>query len=194
MIYESGPWKDRLLRDAKRLRGLMRPTRTPLRRNHAIEQVLFLSAFCMRKLWEAHKISTSWGKRAVSCRRYKLRADVPTILKRDEIADFYDLESPTLGTVTPPDLCNLLIHSFVFLPDFTTNGRLAGLFFASDRSRRGHLIWISARDFADLLSDTGLNDPSRASFTVNALGQYDVWMGESLPLRNGRRRGSRLKS
>jgi hypothetical protein len=147
----------------------------------------------MRKLWEAHKISSSWGQRTVSCRRYKLTADVPTILQRDEIDDFYDLAGPIEGTIIAPELCNLLIHSFVFVPDFKNNGGLAGVYFASDRSRRGQLIRISAQDFVKLLRHTGQNDPSRATFTLNPAGQYDVWIGKSLPARNSRRRGSKLR-
>jgi hypothetical protein len=93
MIYESAPWKDKLLGAAKRLRELMLPTRTPLRRCFAIEQVFFLSAFGMRKLWEAHKLSSSWGQRLVSCRTFALRAQTPTVLSWHKIDEYYDLGS-----------------------------------------------------------------------------------------------------
>jgi hypothetical protein len=183
MIYESGPWKDRLLRDAKRLRELMRATRTPLRRTFAIEQAFFRSAFSMRKLWEAHKLSSSWGQRSLSCRQYKLKATVPTIFSRHDIDELYDLDAAIKGTIKAPELCNLLVHSFIFVPDFKSNGALAGVYFASDRSRRNQLIWISARDYVSLLMHTGQNYPNRGTYKVNAGGQYDVWMDEGTRLR-----------
>lgn len=193
MIYESGPWKDKLLGDAKRLRDLMQATRTPLRRTFAIEQVFFLSAFSMRKLWEAHKLSTTWGTGTVPCKQFKLGSHVPTVLSRHDIDEFYDLRAPIKGTIKAPELCNLLVHSFVFVPEFKSNGGLAGVFFASDRSRRNQLIRIGARDYVSLLTHTGQNYPSKGSFTKNASGQFDVWIGESLPPPRNRLRASKTQ-
>lgn len=187
MIYESGPWKDRLLRDAKCLRELMRATRSPLRRTFAIEQVLFLSAFSMRKLWEAHKLSTSWGQRSILCRQYKLKAAVPTIFSRHDIDKLYDLDAPVKGTIKAPELCNLLVHSFIFAPHFKRSGALAGVFFASDRSRRNQLIRIGARDYVNLLMHTGKNYPNGGTYKINAEGQYDVWMDEGRLRRTSKR-------
>jgi hypothetical protein len=179
MIYESGPWKERLLSDARKLAGFMQPTRTPLRRSYAIERSLFLAAFTMRKLWESNKLSRDWKERAIPCWRYKLMGDVPTILDRHDLAEFYDLKNRDRGKIEAPDLCNLLIHSFVFVLEFRSDGGLAGMFVASDRSRHGHLLRISARDLGKLLEKTGVNYPKSMTFVRNTKGQFDVEMGKS---------------
>jgi hypothetical protein len=188
MIYESGPWKNWLLRAGKRLTALMQPTRTPLRRGYAIESAIFLTAFTMRKLWESNKLSRDWKERTIPCWCYKLTGNAPTVLDRHDIDEFYDLKRRVKGKITAPDLCNLLIHSFVVVPHFNRDGGLAGVFVASDRSRHGQLLWINSRYFTKLLVTTGHDYPKSATFTRNAKGQYDVVMGKSLSPRKGRRR------
>lgn len=180
MIYESGPWKEALTRDAKRLATFMQPTRTPLRRAYAIERCLFLAAFTVRKLWESNKLSRDWKERSIPCWRYKLIANVPTLFDRDDIDEFYDFKSRVRGRIAAPDLCNLLIHSFVVVQEFNKDGGWTGIFVASDRSRHGELLRIAARDFAKLLLRTGLDYPRSMSFTRNAKGQYDIEMGPRL--------------
>jgi hypothetical protein len=58
---------------------------------------------------------------------------------------------------------------------------------------RPNLIWISAREYVNLLMQTGRNYPSQSTYEINAKGQYDVWTGEGLPLRRGHRRTSKVR-
>jgi hypothetical protein len=147
--------------------------------------VLFLTAFTMRKLWESNKLSRDWKDRIIPCRRYGLINDVPTVLDRDKIDEFYDLANGARGQIEAPDLCNLLIHSFVLIPQFKKHGGFEGVYVASDRSRHSQLLWINARDFAKLLIETSRDDPESISFIRNAKGQFDVEMGKGLRTRKG---------
>jgi hypothetical protein len=193
MIYESGPWRDRLLRAAKKLAGLMGPTKFPQRRGFAIERVLFLSAFTMRKLWESNKLSQDWKERTIPCRRYNLIGEVPTVLDRHDIDEFYDLKNGARGIIEASDLCNLLIHSFVVVTQFRKHGGLAGLYVASDRSRHGQLLWIGARDLYQLLQVTGHDVPASITLIANAKGQFDVVMGKNRSSRKRRSQHDRKK-
>lgn len=67
-----------------------------------------------------------------------------TFWNRDKIESFYDLNSPKYTTVSPRMLCNLLIHSFVFLPDTSEDThKLDMIYFNSDRTKDDAVFEIS---------------------------------------------------
>lgn len=78
MIWESKRWKDELLANAKLLKQLEKKRRTE-GRAFQFERAIFLSAYIMRKLWEARKLSSVWEKRELACILYPLRGRVPDL-------------------------------------------------------------------------------------------------------------------
>jgi hypothetical protein len=70
----------------------------------------------------------------------------------------YDLSAGRDTTIGLKSLCNLLVHSFVFIPatDDRSTG-WTGFFLNSDRTRNKELLFIASEDF-DVLVDEVIRD------------------------------------
>ena len=77
------------------------------------------------------------------------------------IDEFYDLEKPKNASLTALELCNRLIHSFIFVPDEGPRRTIAGFFLASDQSRHRGLWYLELAELLALLTETGRDYPSR---------------------------------
>jgi hypothetical protein len=77
MIWESGPWKNELLANARLLEQYAKSKRRSERRSFGVERTIFLSTYVMRKLWESGKLSSSWEKRKVPCIFHPPKARTP---------------------------------------------------------------------------------------------------------------------
>ncbi|MCA1526818.1 hypothetical protein [Bradyrhizobium yuanmingense] len=94
MIFESGPWKQQLLRDAGTLKSM---SKVPLGENNEdallarLERLIFVGAYSMRKLHESGKLSTDWTKVKLSCSRFEfIGQSAPTVLDSHKIETLYD--------------------------------------------------------------------------------------------------------
>ena len=87
----------------------------------AVEKFAFLSAFIIRKLLEAKKLSDELESVKVSVRKFeRINFDREiTYLNWDHVEQFYDLTDPVSDNISVRTLCNMLIHSFIFLADDT---------------------------------------------------------------------------
>jgi hypothetical protein len=181
VIFESGPWKNALLRDARTLRGFKKPTASPHRRIFSIERAVFVSALSMRKLWDARKFSSSWRDRSLPCSYFSLTGDIPDLLNWHRIEEAYDMDAPKAGQLSALDFCHAIVHTFIFMPSIDDGGGLDGLIFASDVGRRQRLTFVAIDALIKLLERTGNDYPSSANYTRTADGQFEVWLGVGNP-------------
>jgi hypothetical protein len=94
MIHESGPWKERLAKDAEILDRWSQKANVSERRSALIEQKIFLAAYSMRKLYEAEKLSSSFDTTNVRCEVFKaLPGKTLTKRHRDTFTQVYDLQN-----------------------------------------------------------------------------------------------------
>jgi hypothetical protein len=181
MIWESKRWKDELLGNAKLLRQLEKKRRTE-GRAFQFERSIFLSAYIMRKLHEARKLSSAWEKREVTCIIYPLKGRVPDLMNWHRLSEFYDFDSGKSVPITAPEFCNLLIHSFVFMEAEGQGKSTEGILFASDRSRERGLWFVALKDVLPLLKECGRDYPSSARYVRHPkTGQWVVWSGNGEP-------------
>ena len=75
MIWESGPWKDRLLSDADLLERWAAKQSVTERRSYLLEQKIFISAYAIRKLFESEKVSSSFFDRSEHCVKFDSSSD-----------------------------------------------------------------------------------------------------------------------
>ena len=140
MIWESGPWKMQLVRDAGRIRRLAKTRLNPDAENEReyvkIERLIFLTAYSMRKLWEANKLSTSWNDQKLQCSKYPIKGNIPDSLNWHHIGRHYDLNAGRRDFIRPEEFCDRIIHSFIFQLVETEQGVPDSIYFASDRMRK----------------------------------------------------------
>jgi hypothetical protein len=156
MIYESTPWKEELLKAAVRLKRKSTQKRWTARSSFVVERDIMVSAYAIRKLLEAHKLSDELQFLQVETIQYSLVGDVPDAWNRHEFYDSYDLESGVATHLPVRELCNQIIHSWVFILSATEAGNeFDGIFVCSDRARRSYLYFIAAKVLIRLFETIG---------------------------------------
>jgi len=163
MIDDSYDWKDRVRRARGSLRRKLRRAKVDPGAQDAafveVEAFVFLTAYIIRKLVEARKLSDELEKATMSVTSYPANADYRLdFLNAHRIDRGYDFNVGSVKTIALGDLCNLIIHSFVFIP--ATNEEAVewtGFFVNSDWTKSRELLFVEQEDF-NLLVDEVIGD------------------------------------
>ncbi len=182
MIWESGPWKNELLANARLLEQYAKSKRRSERRSFRIERSIFLSAYIMRKLWEAGKLSSAWEKREVPCIVHPPKTRTPDRLSWHRVDEHYRLDISKSESMTAIELCHRLIHSYVFMEMEGAGKTIAGFFFASDQTKNRGLWFVALVDVLTLLTETGRDYPSSSHMVRHPkTSEWIVWAGHGEP-------------
>lgn len=92
------------------------------------------------------------------CRRSSLPARRPDIWARATPSDYYDLPHGTSAVLSITDLCNQVIHSYIWMLSATEAGDFDGIYVASDRQRLSGLFFIPVDRFIELFRAVGSED------------------------------------
>jgi hypothetical protein len=163
MIDDSHVWKNRLRRGRAVLRHKLRDATRDSARTEAalveIEAFAFLTGYIVRKLIEANKLSDELEAAIMNVVTYPARPGYPLdFLSAHKIDRGYDLTAPRQKAMGVKNLCNLLVHSFVFMPAADERGTgWTGFFLNSDHTKNKELSFIAREDF-ELLVDEVLKD------------------------------------
>ncbi|UZX02480.1 hypothetical protein F8G81_07510 [Arthrobacter sp. CDRTa11] len=159
MISDSIPWREELWRVADRLEKKSKQQRWTERSSFLVERDMMTSAYAIRRLNEAHKISDVLAKTRVPVIRYARIGGVPDIWNRQEFWEHYDLENGQGDQITIPHLCNQLIHSFVWIISGNKDTELFdGAFVASENERHKHLYFLPVESLIDLCRKVAAED------------------------------------
>ncbi len=119
----ESPWKHQLNRTLLDFRKL--PEKTGRVHDEvSLEKFFFVSAFLMRKLWERLELTNDIDETEFAVKKYACIRKPPPIhfWVRDKegrvwqpIEDHYELDEPKDATLSFVQLCNQVIHSYVFV-------------------------------------------------------------------------------
>jgi hypothetical protein len=149
MIWESSVWKEELARDLLAVKQQIDDAGSTTSYEQVavvIEKFAFTSAFIIRKLSEANKLSDEVESTNLPVRRFpKTDSEVPIhLLNWHKFETFYDLDVAEKTNLSPRRLCNMLIHSFVFILEMDETGsKFERVLFNSDHIKDKHLYQIS---------------------------------------------------
>ena len=174
MIDESGPWKDELLRVASSLERRIAQRRWTERSRFIVERDIMISAYSIRKLLEASKLSDEARARRISATRFTLIDRVPDFLNFHRVNDYYDLEHASSTQLRVPDFCNQIIHSFVWMMCENESRGFAGVIVASDRERRKCLYQIAAEAIIDFFRAIAADDIVEMRIRADSSGERKV--------------------
>lgn len=182
MIWESAPWKEKLLADADLLERWSTKKRISQRRSFLVEQRVFLAAYAIRKLIEAGKLSSSFEGRAMECQTFSAVSDYITVKNSHRIHELYDLECPIKRVISAMDLINVIIHSFIFSEALGDDDSIDGFFVTSDRKRYDCLWWVDVGQYIRLMREVGHDYPacSHAVFD-DEKNEWVEWRGTGNP-------------
>lgn len=162
MIWESSYWKDDLLKTATKLERKKNQKRWTERTFVNFEKEIFISFYSIRKLIEAHKISGDLINTTINAKSYPSKGKAVTLINWHRIDELYDFSTAQEEKLPLKFVCNQLIHSYVFVPEFNENSQLAGILFTSDKYRNQKIFSVSIDDVIEILKKVGSNYPNCA--------------------------------
>ena len=150
MIHESYPWKQDLLR-RKRLiikyNTAERYIKNEKTMYTVIEKGIFYSAFIIRKLIDCKtKLSDEADNYSMHIKAIKPLRNIDSMHNWPKFTN-YDWESERDVTVAGKNICNWLMHSFVFFVGCQEDGVVMQFYVASDYDRNNVLYKILLADW-----------------------------------------------
>ena len=183
MIYESHPWRADLKRFARTLANARTMTMENESESARVERAVMYGFFALRKLEESDKLTKDTQSQTLKWHRF------PAIIgkrmprhKRQELDDYFDMLSPERVQLSPRELANQVIHSYVFTHLVDSRDRLRGVFVASDRGRKRGVLYLPAWRIVLLFRRVASDIPTYSSWT------YDPKSGEYLYYAESRAR------
>lgn len=183
MIWESHPWREELGRIAERLESWKAGVDWDDEYvSFEIERDVMWGAYAIRKLLDAYKLPDSLARSKFGVERFPLIDRVPDYMNWDQVDEFYDFSRRDATEVTLTQLCNQLVHSFVWIKESSdTEGNydcdaagLAGFFVASDRERYSRIYRIGVDTLIGLFRSVRSEEVVSSRLTRNTLGQWKV--------------------
>lgn len=173
MIWDSWPWKDDLLQRALRLERRITQRRWPEASLAKTEQDIFISAYGIRKLFEADKLSDEVESSSVPVVPYPSTGKTADRMNWHHLDKLYDIENPLpTAKLGLERFCNQIIHSFVFMITHNDENGLAGFFCASDREKPQLVYYVDICPVIDLLKLVARDDVSSAHRIRGAAGEW----------------------
>jgi hypothetical protein len=164
VIDDSNVWKDRLRRERTALkRSLRRSLHDPDQVESAlaaIEVFAFLVGYIVRKLIESKKLSDELEGATMEVVAHKRREPDSKLdfLNAHHVERAYDLSAAHKKNLGLRQLCNLLVHSFVFMPAIDQKEVCAGFYVNSDQTKERELVFVDWADFDLLVSEVVQDD------------------------------------
>ena len=171
MVRESYPWK----RDLKRRKLVIQKHNTAeyFERDKdatytVIEKAIFYSAFIIRKLVDCGgKLSDEADKYKIHVKSIKPLRRVDSLHRWPE-EDSHDWDNEKSQTVAGKNICNWLIHSYLFFAEYQENGPMHSFFVSSDYDRNKMLYKVSIDDWM------GYIDFIASDEIVSLVSRYDI--------------------
>lgn len=164
MVYESCYWKDDLRSYATELRNISTSTTLDDEyRDYRLEKALLLSAFTVRLLLDANKLSDSFDSRNLKVDYYSAKRgaqeSISPLNKRFIDERYFDLAKSTSSSISIRQLTNQLIHSAVVLMfSYDDTNRVIGFFVASDKDYEKRLCYCSLKEWISVVEAVADDD------------------------------------
>ncbi len=167
MIWESGPWKDDLKKDAAIIQRHANKRTSGESRFVLLEKKIFLTAYAMRKLVEAPaKLTDQIRSTNLTCLEYPGTAAVLDEMNWHNLEKHFDFGAPKKSSINIRNLVNEIIHGFVFA--FTTKESekpsVSGFLVASDWNKNVRLLEIGIANYVELVQKAADSNPVCVSF------------------------------
>jgi hypothetical protein len=180
MIWESWPWRRELVRTGERLRRRTRQQRWSDASFSGVERDVMIGAYAARKLLDAKtKVPQAIRDRTVPATAFRARSNSdgssPDLMNWHQLERWFDFSHGEPTSLKPRDLCNQIIHSWVFVPvvNETTNG-LDEIMVSSDRDRQRRLYSIDILELARFFIAVGNGEESSLVMSRDSTGQWVV--------------------
>ena len=175
MIFESSYWKADLLRRASLLRKNSTQKRWSERSFAKCEQTVMIGFYAIRKLIEAKKLTDEFTETPVQMQSYRPTGTRATRLNNHKPEELYDLANSEQRELSLLDLCNQVIHSYIFMPVLDECGALVAILVTSDRQRSKGLFHVEAHAIVTIFEQAANDEVGsiHAEFE-DSIGDYRI--------------------
>ena len=167
MIWESSYWKKDLLKIAKKLEKRQNQKKWLDSSFANTEKDIMISAFMIRKLFESKKIDNIMEKENIKITSYPSNGCKINLLRRHSPEDFFKINTPITNQKSIKEICNQIIHSYVFTLILNDSNQLVSFWFMSDYNKSEQMIEITIFDYIKILKKIGTYWPSNETYTYN---------------------------
>jgi hypothetical protein len=131
--------------------------------------------YSIRKLIEAKKLSSSTIENEIVVCMYPSKGKPITLINWHSLDRLFDLKNRQQKALKLLTLCHQFVHSYVFTPVQTEEGRLHSILFCSDHARKSALYEVELEQIVGLFEKVGTDYPDRVFLRFDAnVGDYEV--------------------
>lgn len=174
MIYESYPWKQDLLR---RKRLILKYNRAGLLNEDSdqaytvIEKAVFYSAFIIRKLIDCKcKVSDEVDSFKFTLSGISPKKEID-MLHRWPDEGRYNWDHERSYTKSGNEICNWLIHSYIFFFGYDKSGKIDSFYVSSERDKNKLLYRIELKDWLSYMEFVSSDEIGSLHMKVDAKKQ-----------------------
>lgn len=174
MIEQHLYWRQDLLKVAERLEKRYRQKKWSDRTRYNIEKEIFLSFYIIRKLIENRRMNGSVSSSRHTVTWYPIIIGETPSTEPKTFAFTYLLYHGWREELTPAELCNQFVHSFIFFPFTPFKRDMFGIFFASDRQSKTGLYYVTLVKVIEIILSAGRNRPTKLKLVRKPNGSFKV--------------------
>jgi len=138
-----------------------------------VEREVFFGFYAIRKLLEAKtKISFEARDTQTSVRVYKAKAKSADLMNWHKLDELYDLSESTQKPMSLNDLCNSIVHSYVFVANVEQG--LNSILFNTDREKNTCLLELDAKRLQSVFERIANDDVNSMEMIRGADGEWKV--------------------
>ena len=176
MAYESFYWRNLIRRDLVYLSKKMKMKHHEVEANidehfSYVEIKIMTTAYALRKLADTHKLPDITLNKLVKAQIYRRKVSEPPRAYGDMEKEF-DFNTRKAGTIKLRDLCNQIIHSYIFQAMGSRTKAFNSFFVVSDYSRNKYVYEVSLSTFIKA-TNWAIN-----SYVTNATAKYNTKLGK----------------
>jgi hypothetical protein len=160
MIWESKYWKDDLINYSNKLEKRINQKKWFDSSYANAEKEIMISAFMIRKLDESNKLSDELMNQQLKIIEFENNGKKIDITKRLVPERYFEIDKPNKGIVAITDLCNSIIHSYIFSLIFIEN-TFKYFWVASDYNKFNKMFQIEIVQFIRIMKEIGYYWPNK---------------------------------
>ena len=145
-MYFTDRWKRELHNIAANLRKRLTQRRWPYGSEAAVEKVILVAFYVIRKLIESEAVPADVADWSVEATTFPSKGRPVTRMFWPTVDEYFDMETPKVAHLKLSLLCGYIVHSHVFTPWFGHDRELRGVFIASDRTVKTTIYRISLEE------------------------------------------------
>lgn len=168
MIWESYYWKEDLLRISQKLKKRKNQKKWFDSSFANAEKDIMISSFMIRKLFDSNKIDKQIESKEIEVIYYESNGKEINWLKSSYPERFFKIETPISKKILIRDICNQIIHSYIFTLILNETNQLNSFWFVSDFNKFKYLIEIKLTEYIELVDFIGSYWPTSEHYIFDS--------------------------